>query len=75
MLFSWGGGGVHFNKGQCGHGTNLDVDSPHPIKMLKTKPVVDVACGGYHTIAICRTGEVYAWGSGNYGELGTGEVV
>ena len=74
-MFTWGGGGSHFNKGQCGHGSCANIRIPTPVKFFKNKPVKDFACGGYHTIAVCESDEVYAWGSGNYGELGTGEVI
>lgn len=72
ILFSWGGGGANFNKGQCGHGTTENIRSPRPIEFFKNKPVRDFACGGYHTVAICENRELYSWGSGNFGELGTG---
>ena len=44
---------------------------------LKGKRVVDVSCGGFHTL--CRVEErttansLYSWGSGYSGELGNGE--
>lgn len=72
ILFSWGGGGSNFNKGQCGQGTYENIRNPKPIEFFKNKPVKDFSCGGYHTGAICINKEVYSWGSGNFGELGTG---
>ena len=27
-VYSWGGGGTKFNKGQCGHGDFNDVEAP-----------------------------------------------
>lgn len=33
-LYSWGGGGSSYNKGQCGHGHLEDVESPEQIKAL-----------------------------------------
>ena len=45
---------------------------------LQGKNVVDVSCGGYHTICIVEDGEdsnsVFSWGSGYYGQLGNGET-
>lgn len=32
--------------------------------------VVEVACGQAHILALTATGDVYAWGSGTYGQLG-----
>lgn len=30
----------------------------------------DFACGELHSLAVCNSGEVYAWGAGEYGQLG-----
>jgi len=27
-LFTWGGGGASYNKGQCGHGNHEDIEAP-----------------------------------------------
>ena len=72
-LFTWGGGGAHFNKGQLGHGGLDNISTPRPLKFFQGKPVHDFSCGGYHTMAICTEGDLYSWGSGTFGELGTGE--
>ncbi len=72
ILFAWGGGGKHFNKGQLGHGTLDDIKTPRPISFFQNQPVHDFACGGYHTLGLLTDGQVYAWGSGTFGELGTG---
>ena len=73
ILFTWGGGGSHFNKGQLGHGTLDNILTPRPMNFFKDMPVHDFACGGYHTSVICTNHEVFSWGSGIYGQLGTGE--
>ena len=49
-LYSWGGGGTSYNKGQCGHGDFLDRDIPTKITFFNDKIVTHVSCGGYHTI-------------------------
>lgn len=77
-LYTWGGGGSHFNKGQCGHGTFNDAEAPDRVSGLDDKHIVDVACGGYHTLCIAQEDEshlcrVFSWGSGYYGQLGNGE--
>lgn len=74
-IFSWGGGGTSFNKGQCGHGHTKDVESPEMIESLDNKTMVDVVCGGYHTLALSDANELYAWGSGLYGECGFGAFI
>lgn len=27
-VYTWGGGGTAYNKGQCGHGHNEDIENP-----------------------------------------------
>jgi alpha-tubulin suppressor-like RCC1 family protein len=33
-----------------------------------------VACGEYHTIAVCQDGTIWSWGRNNYGQLGHGDT-
>lgn len=77
-LYTWGGGGSHFNKGQCGHGTFNDSENPDTVVGMKGRRILDFACGGYHTLCIVEetenTNSVYSWGSGYYGQLGNKEV-
>lgn len=48
--------------------------SPVTVKGLPSA-VASIACGADHTCAVLRSGELYCWGYGRYGELGGGEVV
>jgi len=34
-LYSWGGGGVDYNRGQCGHGNFEDAEGPKQVKALQ----------------------------------------
>lgn len=34
---------------------------------------MQIACGGFHTLALTSENELYAFGSGSYGECGYGE--
>ena len=63
-LFTWGGGGEHYNKGQLGHNSLDDIASPEPVKYFQDKPIFRVECGEYHTMALTEDYEMYAWGSG-----------
>ena len=73
VLYSWGGGGQSYNRGQCGHGTLDEVELPQIVKALQGKKVKKVSAGGFHTLALTADNELYAWGSGTYGELGSGD--
>jgi|TARA_B110000285_G_C14985321_1_gene543481 alpha-tubulin suppressor-like RCC1 family protein len=32
--------------------------------------MIDIACGGNHTMVVSDIGDVYTWGEGRYGALG-----
>lgn len=72
VVYTWGGGGQSYNKGQCGHGNMQDTELPSIVRGLQHKQVKKVAAGGFHTLAVTEDDELYAWGSGTYGELGSG---
>lgn len=38
--------------------------------MERNKTVKDFTCGELHSLAVCNSGEVYAWGAGEFGQLG-----
>ena len=73
-LYTWGGG-KQYNKGQCGHGTFKEIDSPKKVEFfIKNKlKIIKICCGGYHTIVLCDNGDIYSFGKGSYGQLGYGE--
>ncbi|VDM01675.1 unnamed protein product [Schistocephalus solidus] len=80
VLFSKGIG----SRGQLGHGDLESRDTPEIISALQPVPVVSVACGFWHCacltgwfndfafnlLAILDVGDVYTWGSNEYGQLG-----
>ena len=39
---------------------------------LAAAKIVQVACGAAHSVALATDSRVYAWGWGNYGQLGMG---
>ncbi|KAH8953777.1 hypothetical protein BDL97_08G044800 [Sphagnum fallax] len=62
-----------FGKGrECQLGVGNDRDATKPRQVPELPPVVELACGGYHTGAISRNGQLYMWGSNEYGCLGFG---
>jgi alpha-tubulin suppressor-like RCC1 family protein len=69
QLYAWG-----FNDfGQLGIGTNSTVVGP----VLVPFPAgvtnwTTIAAGVYHSLALGNDGNVYAWGSGEFGTLGNG---
>ena len=39
-LYSWGGGGRDYNRGQTGHNTKDDIEHPTPIAYFKSKSIL-----------------------------------
>ncbi|KAH9492964.1 Serine/threonine-protein kinase Nek9 [Bulinus truncatus] len=53
-------------------GDDEEVLSPVLVDYFIDHPVQEVACGDAHVIALTRYGDVYTWGSGEFGKLGLG---
>ena len=72
LLYTWG----RNTESQLGLGDNND-DQPTPQKV--TMPVgvskfIDIDAGGFHSLALTDTGDIYAWGTNLYGQLGLGDA-
>ncbi|KAK6047298.1 hypothetical protein COOONC_15199, partial [Cooperia oncophora] len=49
--------------------------SPQIVNQLTGIPIVRVAAGGRHCVAVSAGGGVYVWGHNEYGQLGTGDTL
>ena len=67
-LFTWGKG----SDGQLGHGGRDDSHLPRVVEVLWRQGIVQVVCGFWHTLCVLGSGELYAWGWGEGGQLGHG---
>jgi len=68
QLYTWG-----LNTyGQLGHSDRVNRHAPELVAVFANANVNIswVSCGRSHTIAVSDFGEVYAWGSNEYGQLG-----
>lgn len=54
---------------QLGHGSLQDCAIPQLVQSIQQYPVHDIACGGYHTLAVL-SGSCVAWGADQNGCLG-----
>ena len=71
QVWTWGRG----NNLQLGHGSvTEDQVVPKRVEAMATEDVAHVAAGENSTVAVTRTGEVWTWGSGDYGKLGHGQI-
>ncbi|RWS24487.1 E3 ubiquitin-protein ligase HERC4-like protein, partial [Leptotrombidium deliense] len=60
--------------GQLGIRTEHEsLPKPTLIKKLAHEIIIQVACGGTHSIALTKKGLLYSWGSNGFGQLGTGD--
>ncbi|KAK5920658.1 hypothetical protein CgunFtcFv8_024445 [Champsocephalus gunnari] len=70
-LFAWG----HNGYSQLGNGTTNQGAAPLLVSAnLLNKKVTEVACGSHHSMALTDSGEVYAWGYNNCGQVGSGST-
>ena len=57
--------------GQLGHGEDeLEFERPKKFAFFSGKSVVQIACGGLHTVAIGEAGQVWTWGCNDDHALG-----
>lgn len=66
-VWAWGNN----SSGELGNGT--EVDSNVPVKVKELTKIITISADGWdHALAVTETGDVWAWGSNQYGKLGDG---
>ncbi|XP_054569422.1 RCC1 domain-containing protein 1, partial [Eptesicus fuscus] len=65
QVYSWGGG----RHGQLGHGTLEAELAPRLLEALQGLRVALVAAGGWHSLCVSETGDIYTWGWKESGQL------
>jgi len=48
--------------------------SPQKVTLNSQSPIVQISCGLHHTVVLTLAGEVFTFGSNQYGQLGTGDL-
>lgn len=75
QLYSWGLG----TSGQLGHSAEIldrfasATSLPFPVLALQGVDILSVSIVRYHALALSEAGNVYAWGSNQFGQLGVGD--
>jgi len=76
------GEGFLYTMGNNSHGrlglgnqslTNTSI--PCLVEGLVQENIISVSCGATHTVALTNTGNIYSWGLGEFGALGTGNTM
>ncbi|KAH3758353.1 ADPribosylation factor subfamily protein [Pelomyxa schiedti] len=62
------------DKGQLGVGDTTDREKLTLCHFDPGKQISFISCGGKHTAAISKSGDLFTWGNGNLGQLGLGEI-
>lgn len=70
QVWSWGGN----SNFELGRGTSGSDWRPRPIPGLEGVRIVQIATGGFHSLALTDDGKVFSWGHGGHGQLGHGSV-
>ncbi|XP_056297890.1 probable E3 ubiquitin-protein ligase HERC4 [Pseudoliparis swirei] len=70
-VFSWGAG----EDGQRGILPDQLCNRPSRVPIPLQIPVIQVACGNSHSLALTRGGDVFSWGLNSHGQLGLGKEV
>jgi alpha-tubulin suppressor-like RCC1 family protein len=60
-------------EGQCGRNLQQQQQPWSVVRMPKRSKTVVVACGQAHSLALLDSGELFAWGSNQQGQVGNGK--
>lgn len=48
---------------------------PLRVSLPTSSPVIQISCGLHHTVVLTQSGEVFTFGSNQFGQLGTGDLL
>lgn len=72
-LYTWNSAGLGeadgYSFGQLGHGDKSSCRKPTRVQALASENILDVGCGDDFTMCVTATGNLYVWGSNEYGIL------
>ncbi|XP_075980385.1 uncharacterized protein LOC142979388 [Anticarsia gemmatalis] len=65
-VYTWGNG----RRLQLGHGNVHNADLPVELEAVAGIKIVKISAGGWHSLALSESGDLYAWGWNDTGQLG-----
>ncbi|CAL5431063.1 unnamed protein product [Camellia sinensis] len=66
QIWNWGANSNY----ELGRGDKFGGWKPKPIPSLEDTRIIQIATGGYHSLALTDEGKVLSWGHGGHGQLG-----
>jgi alpha-tubulin suppressor-like RCC1 family protein len=69
-VYTWGGG----KNGRLGHGDEKIRLVPRRVEALRGQRAVAIAAGYHNNLVLTAAGDVWSWGWGAHGQLGTGDA-
>ncbi|XVF31739.1 hypothetical protein REPUB_Repub17cG0018200 [Reevesia pubescens] len=70
QLWNWGANSNY----ELGRGDKVGGWKPKPIPSLESSRIIQIASGGYHSLALTDEGKVLSWGHGGHGQLGHSSI-
>ncbi|KAJ3677410.1 hypothetical protein LUZ60_003134 [Juncus effusus] len=71
-VYAWGRG----EHGRLGFGDDKSSKMvPQKVQLLANEDIIQVSCGGTHSVALTRDGRMFSFGRGDHGRLGFGRKV
>ncbi|XP_057437198.1 RCC1 domain-containing protein RUG3, mitochondrial isoform X2 [Lotus japonicus] len=70
QLWNWGANSNY----ELGRGDKIGGWKPRPVPSLENVRIIQIASGGYHSLALTDNGKVLSWGHGGQGQLGHGSI-
>ncbi|KAL3007409.1 hypothetical protein AAZX31_08G332400 [Glycine max] len=70
QLWNWGANSNY----ELGRGDKIGGWKPRPVPSLENVKIIQLASGGYHSLALTDDGKVLSWGHGGQGQLGHGSI-
>jgi pimeloyl-ACP methyl ester carboxylesterase len=67
-VLGWGAN----ESSELGNGGNVDATTPTPVSFPAGVRIASITAGLVHSMAVDTDGNLWVWGGGGYGELGTG---
>lgn len=74
QVFVWGGAGVGLLGFTSSSKQNVMFETPQLVEELNGEEIIKTSIGSSHACAVSKGGDLFVWGNGSFGVLGTGDT-